>query len=259
MSERPLIGVPTQTLQSIDGIPDELPLSWVMNHRYYTALAMVEAAPVMIPLLDDEGALRAIFDRLDGLFIAGGVDMDPSSYAAERTEHCGNTDLPRDRVEMAMTRWALESDLPVFGVCRGMQVMNVVAGGDLFQDCAQEIENAAKHDYFPTQGHARDFIAHEVAVAEGSLLAASLGSARAGVNSMHHQAVRRLGEGLVVTATAPDGVIEALEDPRRAFHLAVQWHPEMLIDRDAPTRRLFESFVAAARDFRRTRSMAAAL
>jgi putative glutamine amidotransferase len=231
-----------------------------MNHRYFTALTYVGAAPVMIPLLDDsEPALRAIFDRLDGLFIAGGVDMDPSSYGGERTEHCGNTDLPRDRVEMLLARWAVEADLPMLGVCRGMQVMNVVAGGSLHQDCADEIPTAGKHDYFPTQGHARDYIAHDVEVASGSRLAATLGEGRVGVNSMHHQAVRRLGDGLQVTAVAPDGVIEAIEDPRRAFHVGVQWHPEMLVEKDAGTRRLFEAFVEAARARRRVGDMPAAL
>jgi len=187
MQQRPVVGIPTQTLQSIDRIPEDLPDSWVMNQRYYLACTEVGAIPWMVPLLDrDPETLRAIYDRLDGIFIAGGVDMDPASYGEERHELCGRTDPPRDRVELAFTRWALEDGKPVFGVCRGMQVINVAAGGSLVQDCTL-FPGAIKHDYFPGAGWARDHLAHDRRLAEGSRLHRAFGATEAKVNSMHHQ------------------------------------------------------------------------
>ncbi|MEM8601296.1 MAG: gamma-glutamyl-gamma-aminobutyrate hydrolase family protein [Bacteroidota bacterium] len=249
---RPLIGVPAQTLQAIDGIPEALPHSWVMNHRYFVALASTGAAPVMIPLLDphaasqDEATLRAIYDRLDGLFIAGGVDVHPSSYGAALDPLTGRTDLARDAVELRMTRWALAEGKPFFGICRGMQVLNVACGGTLHQDTAAFFPDAIKHDYFPTQGYARDHLAHDLRIAPGSHLHAAFGTETVAINSMHHQGVDRLGHNLVATAWAPDGLIEGIERPH-GFAVGAQWHPEMLVDTDAGTQRLFEGFVGQAR------------
>jgi putative glutamine amidotransferase len=246
---RPLIGVPTQTLQAIDGIPDGLPLSWVMNHRYYTALATVGAAPVMVPLLADEAALRGIYDALDGVFIAGGVDVDPSTYHEPRESLCGRTDLERDRVEVMFARWARQEGKPLFGVCRGLQIMNVAEGGSLYQDCAEYYEGSIKHDYFPNAGYERDYLAHRIRIERGTRLHAALGGDEVQVNSMHHQGLKSVADGLVPTAWAPDGLVEALEAPGDAFAVGVQWHPEMLVDNDPGTRRLFEAFVAAARSW----------
>lgn len=257
MHQRPVIGIATQTLQSIDRIPEDLPASWVMNQRYFHACTSVGAIPWMVPLLDDDvETLRAIYDRLDGVFIAGGVDVDPVSYGADRHELCGRTDLPRDFVEIQFARWALQDGKPVFGVCRGLQVINVAAGGTLIQDCAGLFEGAIKHDYFPGAGWARDYLAHDIRIAPGSRLHACLGEERVMVNSMHHQAVERVGEGLVATAWAPDGLIEAVEGTREGqFLVGVQWHPEMLIDTDAGTKRLFEEFIEAANQYHDANSL----
>lgn len=251
MDRRPVIGIATQTLQSIDRIPEDLPASWVMNQRYFHACTSVGAIPWMVPLLDDDPAtLRAIYDRLDGVFIAGGVDMDPASYGAERHDLCGRTDPPRDVVEIQFARWAMDEGKPVFGVCRGLQVMNVAAGGTLVQDCAGLLEQAIKHDYFPGAGWARDYLAHEVRIHPGTRLHEAFGEGRVMVNSMHHQAVDRVGDGLVATAWAEDGVVEALEGPRDGqFTVGVQWHPEMLIEQHDGTRRLFEAFIEAANEY----------
>ncbi|MDQ3389150.1 MAG: gamma-glutamyl-gamma-aminobutyrate hydrolase family protein [Gemmatimonadota bacterium] len=250
MQSRPVIGIPTQTLQAIDRIPEDLPHSWVMNSRYYTAVTSVGAVPWMVPLLDeDPETLREIYNRLDGVFLAGGVDLDPASYGDDRHDLCGRTDLARDRVEILFARWAIEDGKPILGVCRGMQVINVAAGGALWQDCAAQMPESLKHDYFPGAGWARDHLAHEVRVVEDSRLYRALGAASAQVNSMHHQAIRTLGDGLTATAVATDGVVEALEGPGEVFLVGVQWHPEMLIDSHAGTRRLFEDFIEAAQEF----------
>jgi putative glutamine amidotransferase len=229
----PLIGVPTQTL-----------------HRYFTALTFVDAAAVMVPLLTkDEATLRTIYERLDGVFLAGGVDIDPAAYKEDKLDVCGRTDPDRDQVELALTRWALEEGKPVLGVCRGMQVSNVASGGSLIQDVAQASPRFLKHDYFPTQGFTRDHLAHEAMVSPGSYLDRVYGGGPIMVNSMHHQGIARLGDGLAPTIRAPDDLIEGIEGTGENFLVGVQWHPEMLIERDAGTRRLYQEFRDAAAAF----------
>jgi putative glutamine amidotransferase len=244
---RPLIGIPGQTLQAIDGIPDNLPHSWVMNSRYYLAVAEAGGVPVMVPLFDhDILTLRAVYDRLDGLLLAGGVDMDPATFGEDPHPALGRTDRARDAVELRLARWAIADRKPVLGLCRGHQVLNVALGGTLWQDIAAQVPQAIKHDYFPTAGYARDFLAHEISVVEGSRLAAAFDSAQVSVNSMHHQAVKALAPGLQVSARSSDGLVEALESGTDHFLVGVQWHPEVFERSDERTRRLFQSFVTAA-------------
>lgn len=247
MRHRPLIAVTTQSLHAIDGIPEALPPSVVMNQRYYQAIALVGAVPVLVPLLDDEDTLRALFERVDGVLVPGGVDMDPATYGEAPHEKLGRTDPARDRTELALARWCLEARKPYLGLCRGAQVLNVAAGGSLWQDLDAEYAGAIKHDYFPTYGFARDHLAHEVAVAAGSRLRHALEVDRFAVNSMHHQGLKAIGRGLAPTAVAPDGLVEAVElDADGAFLVGVQWHPEVFEHTDPHTRHLFEQFVAAA-------------
>lgn len=254
--KRPVIGIPTQNLQSIGGVPDNLPPSWVMSHRYILTLTGVGAVPWMIPLLhDDEETLRAVYEELDGVFLPGGADIDPASYREERHPSCDRSDPPRDAVEVALVKWALADRKPVFGVCRGLQLINLAAGGTLYQDLADQRPGSVKHDYFPFRdGFARDYMAHDVEVTPDTRLARAAGSTRFRVNSMHHQGVRDLGDGLVVSAVAPDGVVEGLESPAdHHFLVGVQWHPEVLSDRDSRMKRLFEDFVREAGSYREQR------
>lgn len=255
---RPTIGLTTQSLHSIDGIPPALPQSWVMNQRYFIAATMVGAVPWMIPLFDDDLAtLRAIYERLDGLLIPGGVDMDPRQYGDTILPECGNLDPARDRVELQLTKWAIEDGMPVLGLCRGLQIINVARGGTLWQDLASQRPEVAKHDYFPTQGFARTHLAHPAHVEPTSRLAELLESpATIMVNSMHHQAVREVGDGLLVSARAPDGIVEALELPGEPFVVGVQWHPEVFEMTDPHTRHLFGGFISAATRFAESRRSA---
>lgn len=246
MRSRPLIGVTTQSLQAIDGIPEGLPTSVVMNQRYYHAAAAAGAAPVLIPLLDDLDTLRAIYDGLDGILIPGGVDMDPSTFGEAPHAQLGRIDPARDRVEIQLVKWAVEDDKPVLGLCRGLQVINVALGGTLYQDLEAEYPNAIKHDYFPTFGFSRDHLAHDVAVSDGSRLRRALVSASVPVNSMHHQGIKTLATSLVASATAPDGLIEAAESPNDSFVVGVQWHPEVFELSEPSTGELFRDFVQAA-------------
>ncbi len=252
MSGRPLIGVPTQTLEEI---PGELPRCWIMSQKYVTTLASVGAVPFIIPLLEDMVTLRAIYDQLDGVFICGGLDIDPSYYHEHRHPLTGRTDLDRDRTELQLVQWAMTDEKPVFGVCRGIQIINVASGGTLYQDIENEYgNNPIKHDYFPVQGrYPRDLLIHSVRVDEESTLGSLLGVRSVKVNSMHHQSIEQLGEGLVPTAWAPDGVIEAVESQRDHYMMGVQWHPEELAATDPRMRRLFANFIRESRHFREER------
>ncbi|HXW96547.1 MAG TPA: gamma-glutamyl-gamma-aminobutyrate hydrolase family protein [Gemmatimonadales bacterium] len=254
MTDRPSIGVTTQTLHAIDGIPAALPESWVMNQRYILAATIVGGVPWMIPLLDDDSeTLRSLYDRLDGILIPGGVDMDPATFGEDRHPRLGAVDPARDRVELQLTRWAIEDQKPLLGLCRGIQVINVALGGTLYQDIADQVPAAIKHDYFPTAGYDRTHLAHEVAVAQGTRLRAVMERPRLHVNSMHHQGIKTLASELIPAATAPDGLIEAVEVGSEHFMVGVQWHPEVFEMTDPHTRHLFREFIEAARGWRRRR------
>ena len=247
---RPTIGVTTQTLHSIDNIPAGLPQSWVMNQRYLLAASVVGAVPIMVPLYDDDlDTLREIYDRLDGVLIPGGVDMNPTSYGEPKTELCGALDPSRDRVELQLVRWAVDDKKPVLGLCRGLQVINVALGGTLYQDIEAQYTGAIKHDYFPTMGFDRDHLAHTVEIAAGSRMHSLLESHDVRVNSMHHQGIKLLAPSLVASAIAPDGLFEGVESADDQFLVGVQWHPEMLEMQDPHERHLFGEFVHAAREW----------
>src|SRR5918998_6685571 len=191
-SPRPIIGIPTQTLQSLGGVSAEIPPSWVMSQRYIQTLTNAGALPWLIPLVSDEETLRAMYESLDAVFLPGGADIDPASYGTEPHPMCDKTDRDRDRVELALAKWAIGEGKPVLGVCRGMQLVNIAAGGTLFQDLTTQYTHGIKHDYFPFggRGHARDYLAHEIRIVDGSRLARLFGTDPIKVNSMHHQGVR---------------------------------------------------------------------
>lgn len=252
MSYRPIIGIPTQTLHAIDGIPEALPASWVMNQRYSYAAIAGGGVPLMIPLVaHDLETLRCIYDRLDGVLLAGGVDVNPTNFGEPPHPRLGRIDPARDTVELELTKWALEDGKPLLGLCRGLQVINVALGGSLHQDLEAQYPRGIKHDYFPTAGFSRDYLAHEVEIASGSRLARVFDARRVTVNSMHHQGIRDLGQDLVATAYAPDGLIEGIEFGDDQFVVGVQWHPEALDDKDPRTIQLFRDFTAAAGTFSR--------
>jgi len=241
----------TQTLQPI---PGQTPLSFVMGQKYVRVLSGNGAIPWIIPLLaDDETTLRALFDQLDGMFFAGGVDVEPSAYGEKRADWCGPSDPARDAVEQTLLQWAVAEKKPVLGVCRGVQMINVAFGGTLMQDIEHERPQAVKHDYFPQQGFSdRAMLVHAVRTEPGSKLHDLLGESVT-VNSLHHQGIKRLGDGLVATALAPDGVIEGIEGANGQFLVGVQWHPEELVDSDDRMRRVFQAFIAAALEYHQSR------
>jgi putative glutamine amidotransferase len=253
---RPVIGIPTQTLQAIEGIPPSLPASWVMNQRYFLAVTAAGGVPWMIPLLhEDTATLREIYDRLDAIVLPGGVDLDPSTYGEAAHPRCGRVDPARDQVELQLARWAIEDRKPLLGLCRGIQVINVALGGTLWQDIETQIPQALKHDCWPSAGFGRDHLAHPVELAANSRLRELLQRESLQVNSMHHQAIRRLSPRLVATAMAPDGVVEGIEvSGGDQFLMGVQWHPVVFDPTDVSTRRLFREVITAANGYGSGRS-----
>ncbi|MGH2521743.1 MAG: gamma-glutamyl-gamma-aminobutyrate hydrolase family protein, partial [Anaerolineales bacterium] len=200
--------------------------------------------PLMIPLTLDEGDLLEVYQRLDGLLVPGGGDIDPLRYGAERHTKTDDVDPNRDRIEISLTQQALHGGKPFFGICRGAQVFNVALGGTLYQDIPSDFAEPLGHLYIPPE-FPRDHLAHEVQVAEESLLARCLGSPIVRVNSRHHQAVKDLAPGLEVVARASDGIVEAIELPGHPFALGVQWHPEN-ITAQPEMLHLFVQFIQAA-------------
>ncbi len=217
---------------------------------YCEALEAVGAVPVRDwptkDALRDEAALRAFLERFQGLLLPGGADVEPWRYGEAPIPELGKTDAELDEGQLALAGLAMRSDLPTLGICRGIQVMAVAAGVGLYQDLpAQQPSNVA-HEVRTT----RQTLAHEVEVAPGSRLASLCGAARFAVNSRHHQAIRADGRAewvgpLRVVARAPDGIVEGIEGPDHRFLVAVQWHPENLVERHPEAAGLFRGFAAA--------------
>lgn len=186
----------------------------------------------------------AILDGAAGILLTGGGDVDPRYYGEAPHPAFYRAEPGRDELELELAIRAIERDIPLFCICRGMQALNVALGGTLVQDIPTAIPNAIEHKVAEPTGAA----AHLVDIAPGSRLATLLrpGDARpsCGVNTRHHQAIKRVAPSLIVTATAPDGVIEAVERPESTFCVAVQWHPENFL-RTGEFRALFDAFVAA--------------
>lgn len=236
---RPLIGLTTALRQDYPGI-----MSAALRETYVRAVRDAGGLPVLIPA-GPEDVLRETFARLDGLLLPGGGDIAPAEFGEQPHPELGGTEPQRDRLELTLCRWALAEDKPVFGICRGIQVMNVAAGGSLYQDIPSQYTTSISHA--TDLSLPRAYIAHDVAVGAGSRLAALVGVEPLPVNSWHHQAVKGVGRGLVVTARADDGIIEGMEAPLHRFAVSVQFHPEDLYETSGRVRRLFAGFVAACR------------
>lgn len=215
---------------------------------YIRALLKVEAIPLIIPVLPSSQMLAQFFNMMDGLLLVGGPDLDPIHYHQAPHQGLRKVTPPRDHVELQISRWALETDLPIMAICRGIQVLNVAAGGTLWQDIASQQPHAAKHDYHPD--YPEDFLAHSITPLPGSRLGEILGFDTADVNSLHHQAIDQLGQRLRPAAYAPDGILEAVEGVDADWVIGVQWHPEWLVESDPRMLALFKAFrgVCASRD-----------
>lgn len=196
---------------------------------------------MLIPVSVDTNTRRQIFERLDGVLLSGGEDINPAVYGAPPHPALGKTDENRDRAELELARWSVDEDRPLLCICRGHQMLNAALGGTLIQDIPSQVQTTINHD-----ARQRDALIHDVTINPASRLAAVLGGTRFPVNSLHHQAVDMPAPRLCVTASAPDGVIEGAELPDSRFILSVQWHPEDLFRQHETMRRLFRAFIGAA-------------
>jgi putative glutamine amidotransferase len=246
---RPLIGVTTSEVRSPERatpIPEGEPRvrELALGLTYMRAVEAAGGLPLVIPLMDDD-AIEPLLDRLDGLCLSGGPDLDPGNYGADPHEELGPTEPDLDSFELAVARRADAREMPILAICRGTQALNIVRGGALHQHLPELSEQIPHRQKTPGTE-----TSHPVEIEPGSRLARALGyeelrvADALDVNSFHHQAIDRLGAGLKVTASAPDGTIEAIEDPDREFLIGVQWHAETLVHRPHE-KSLFGSFVEA--------------
>ena len=237
----PVIGITGRTEQSAR--PPNIPL-FAIAETYVHAAGLGGGAPVVIPPHLEEAQLRPIFEHMDGMILSGGGDILLPLSDEEDRELLWSVDEQRDRAELALARWALEENLPLLAICRGVQVLNVAAGGTLILDIPTRVPDALTHS--TVVGRPVESIVHTVEVTAGSRLAALVGAGELGVNSAHHQAAKDVGTGLAITARAPDGIIEGLEAPDHPFCIGVQWHPEAMVENHPVMRRLLEGLVEAA-------------
>jgi len=211
-----------------------------LTAAYVTALESAGLVPLIVPPLSNDRAAAAVLDSVSGLVLTGGEDVDPARYGEQRHEKVRSVNPARDATEAALVEEARARGLPVLAICRGIQILNVALGGTLVQDISSQCGTDIGHD----EDGPRDSRSHEISVEPGSLIAGALGAEHLSVNSFHHQSVKRVADGMRVTARSPDGVIEGIESTdKRWWVMAVQWHPEEMTESPEPwDRGLFKAF-----------------
>lgn len=236
---RPRIGISVdEELRPVRQVPIRHPF---LQHTYIDAVLAAGGLPVLLPNVPPEHA-KDYAEHLDGIVLSGGdFDVDPAMFGEAPHEKLGTLKPHRTQFELALLKIAEERNLPVLGVCGGMQLMNVARGGTLFQDLPSQQPGPVAH----TMVGDRREPGHSVTVVPGGLLSKLVGDAPLGVNSTHHQAIKSLGRDLDAEALAEDGIVEAFSDGRRRFYLAVQWHPEALRDQTRQAE-IYKALIAAA-------------
>lgn len=238
--KRPLIGLTTYRKNAQDS---GVPLFGLMR-SYVEAVTAAGGMPLLIPLGLDNEVLTSILERVDGLVLPGGGDIDPLAYGGGDHDLLRGIDEDRDRVEINLARAAVETEKPFLAICRGHQVLNVALGGSMWEDLAAQMPRSIRHDYYGVG--ARTDRPHNVQVRPDSRLAAILGGEDVPVNSLHHQGLRNLAPDLRVSATSEDGLVEGVEIDGHPFAIGVQWHPENLVKIDPAMHNLFVSLIEAS-------------
>lgn len=225
------------------------PKMYGQQYTYIEAIERAGGVPLILPIVQDETVMRQLFDLCGGILLAGGNDINPASYHAILSPHTKHIHQERDDQELKFATWAVAEDKPLLAICRGMQMLNIAQGGTLYQDIPTELPGAEVHEIPDEQSADREHqLVHRLALEPNSKLMAAVETASIQTNAYHHQAIKTLGEALVVTSRTPDGVIESVEMPDRQFAIGVQSHPESLeADIEPQWRKLFAAFVAAAK------------
>ena len=214
-----------------------------LMHQYIDAVVDAGGVPILIPSGVESESVKSLLEKMDGILLTGGGDIAIDHFDGEPHLRVEGVDTDRDTIEFALLQAAAESGKPFLGICRGFQVVNVALGGTLFTHIEDQLPGAIKHDYDPDSQ--RQFLAHAIRLEKNSSLAGILGEPELNVNSLHHQGAKNLAPTLKAAAYSPDGLVEGLELPGHPFGVAVQWHPEWLMDQQV-TRRLFSAFIKAA-------------
>jgi len=216
-----------------------------LNKTYVNAIIKAGGIPIILPSIQPE-AVNDILKIVDGILLSGGVDVDPYIYGEKPIPNMGRIDPDRDKFEIALTREALKREVPILAICRGIQVLNVAAGGTLYQDIQSQVPGAIKHRWYTSSGLdvPPSYPTHTVKVKVGSKLYKIFGKEQLRVNSFHHQAVKDVAERFKATAWAEDGIIEAIEYTGECFIMGVQWHPEWMIESEMI--KLFQEFTKNA-------------
>jgi putative glutamine amidotransferase len=224
-----------------------------LARHYSEAVEAAGGLPVHIPLIPDSDFIKGVMDNLDGLLLPGSdSDVDPQRYGHEPHPQLGSVHPIKDETDLLTLAEVEKRRIPLFAICFGIQALNVARGGTLIQDIGSQYPNAIKHE----QGQPRERHSHRVRLLEDSVLGQLAKSENVPVNSHHHQAIETLGRELVATAWAPDGIVEAVEDPRSdRFVMGVQWHPEMGWEKDELSRALFDRFVSEAGAFATSKAL----
>jgi len=234
----PLIGLTTGRITRKQGQGDAV----TTPCSYINALKQAGALPVLIPLGLSQEQMRGVFDRVDGVLIIGGADIDPGRFAGEPHPRVYDVDPEQDELDLTLVRWCAERGKPFFGICRGIQSMNVALGGSLYTDIADQYSKEQRHDWYPDIP--RNMLAHGLRLDPDSRLARVMGGTEFKVNSLHHQGLLRIAPGLKVAGHASDGLVEAVELTDHPFGVGVQWHPEWLQEHEH-ARAVFRAFVQA--------------
>lgn len=220
---------------------DEIKESYWMLPGYMKGIERAGGIPVMLPLTSDEDIIASIADAFDGFLFSGGQDVNPSLYGEVKEEYCGNPCSERDKMEEVLFKRVIELDKPALGICRGLQLFNVLLGGTLYQDIIiqKETKSDIKHQQKPPYHKP----VHSVKIEKDTVLYDIIGKDTINVNSYHHQGIKELSKHLKCAAKAEDGMIESVFMPDKRFVLAVQWHPEFLFNVDDDNLKLFVEFV----------------
>lgn len=240
LNKKAVIGISTNYLIETAG-PELGQERAYVNCSYFDVIVQAGGIPLLLPFVESESVARAQMEQIDGLLLSGGIDVNPLIYGEEPHPDLGPIFPKRDTHELHLIQIARETNKPILGICRGLQLLNAAFGGSLYQDIPHMTNTEIQH----SQKVQKHISTHTVDLKQGTLLQEIFGTSTLLTNSLHHQAIKQLAPAFVVNACTKDGIIEGIESRENPFILAVQWHPEMMIPYDPTMQKLFDFFIQA--------------